>query len=152
MQHNGFKRICSYACGLLVAVAVTPAAWAAPKDALVTQGRMQVLMASRPAAGYFVLQNQGKTTLVLTGASAPDCQGLMLHQSTTKGGMARMAMIKSLPVPPQGSVRFAPGGHHLMCMQPSGVLLSGHGTETVTLRFEDGGSIDALFAIQGVHR
>jgi periplasmic copper chaperone A len=59
-------------------------------------------------------------------------------------------MVASVPVPPQGSVRFAPGGYHLMCMQPSGALLTRSGTETVTLHFADGGSVTAPFAIQGV--
>ena len=111
---------------------------------------MQVLLPSRPAAGYFTLENRGNTPLVLSGASAPDCQSLMLHQSTTEGGVARMAMVASVPVPPHGSVSFTPGGYHLMCMQPSGALLTHTGTETVTLRFADGDTVSAPFAIQGV--
>ena len=117
-----------------------------------TQGRIQVLLPSRPAAGYFTLENRGGTPLVLSGASAPDCQSLMLHQSTTEGGIARMAMVASVPVPPHGSVQFAPGGYHLMCMQPSGALLTRTGSETVTLRFADGASVSAPFAIQGVKK
>jgi copper(I)-binding protein len=145
---------------LLIALATAQTAWAAPPDAppgappgaTVTQGRIQVLLPSRPAAGYFTLQNHGGTPLVLSGANAPDCQSLMLHQSTVEGGMARMAMVASVPVPPHGSISFAPGGYHLMCMQPSGVLLTRAGSETVTLRFADGGSVSAPFAIQGVRK
>jgi copper(I)-binding protein len=135
---------------LLIALAATPAASAASPDVTVTEGRMQVLLPSRPAAGYFTLENRGNTPLVLSGASAPDCQSLMLHQSTTEGGVARMAMVASVPVPPHGSVRFTPGGYHLMCMQPSGALLTHTGSETVTLRFTGGDSVSAPFAIQGV--
>jgi periplasmic copper chaperone A len=141
------------AARLLIALAVAPpfvpAAWAASPDVTVSQGRMQVLLPSRPAAGYFTVKNQGDTPLTLSGASAPDCQSLMLHQSTTDGGMARMAMVTSVPVPPHGSVSFSPGGYHLMCMQPSGALLTHQGSETVTLRFADGGSVSAPFAIRG---
>jgi copper(I)-binding protein len=118
----------------------------------VTQGRLQVLLPSRPAAGYFTLQNRGDVPLVLSGASAPDCRSLMLHQSKMEGDMARMAMIASVPVPPHASITFAPGGYHLMCMQPSGVLLTNAGSETVTLHFADGGSVSAPFAIQGVRK
>ncbi|WP_428484007.1 copper chaperone PCu(A)C [Rhodopila sp.] len=125
-------------------------AWGAAADAVVTQGRMQVLLPSRPAAGYFTLENRGDTPLVLSGASAPDCTSLMLHQSTTEGGMARMAMVDTVPVPPHGTVRFAPGGYHLMCMDPSGPLLRHTGTEPVTLHFANGGSLAAAFAIEGV--
>ena len=131
-------------------MALTPTAQAAPPEVTVTQGRMQVLLPSRPAAGYFTLENEGAMPLVLSGASAPDCQSLMLHQSTEQGGMARMAMVTSVPVPPHGSISFAPGGYHLMCMEPSGALLTHTGTETVTLEFAGGGSVSAPFAIQGV--
>jgi copper(I)-binding protein len=119
-------------------------------DVAVTGGQMRVLLPSRPAAGYFTLENRGGSALVLTGASAPDCQSLMLHQSTEDGGMARMAMVTAVPVPPHGTLRFAPGGYHLMCMQPSGALLTHAGSETVTLHFADGGSVSAPFAIQGI--
>jgi periplasmic copper chaperone A len=139
------------ASALLIALAMTvPPAWAASPDVAVTGGRMQVLIASRPAAGYFTLENRGSTPLQLSGASAPDCQSLMLHQSTETGGMSRMDMVTSVPVPPHGHISFSPGGYHLMCMQPSGVLLTHKGTETVTLHFADGGSVSAPFAIQGV--
>jgi copper(I)-binding protein len=111
---------------------------------------MQVLLPSRPAAGYFNLENRGNTTLVLSGANAPDCQSLMVHHSTTEGGMARMAMVASLPIPPRASIRFSPGGYHLMCTEPSGALLSHAGTETVTLQFAGGRSVSAPFAIEGI--
>jgi periplasmic copper chaperone A len=138
------------ALSVSLALTLTPTAWAAPPDAAITQGRIQVLLPSRPAAGYFTLSNHGDTRLVLSGASAPDCQSLMLHQSSTQGGMASMAMVASVPVPPHGSIQFAPGGYHLMCMQPTGPLLTRQGTEIVTLHFADGGSVSAPFAIQGV--
>ena len=128
---------------------VTGPGSAAP-DVAVTGGRIQVLLPSRPAAGYFTLENHGGSAVVLSGASAPDCQSLMLHQSTEDGGMARMAMVDAVPVPPHGTLRFAPGGYHLMCMQPSGALLTHTGSETVTLRFAGGGTVSAPFAIQGI--
>src|ERR1700739_2319281 len=81
---------------LLLALAATPSAWAASPDVKVTDARMQVLLPSRPAAGYFTLQNRGVVPLVLSGASAPDCQSVMLHRSITEGGMSRMAMVTSV--------------------------------------------------------
>jgi periplasmic copper chaperone A len=73
----------------------------------------------------------------------------MLHQSKIEGDMARMAMVVSVPGPPHGSISFTPGGYHVMCMQPSGVLLTHAGSETVTLHCADGRSVSALFAIRG---
>jgi hypothetical protein len=64
----------------LFALTLAPAAHAALPETTITQGRIQVLLPSRPAAGYFTLENRGDTALVLSGASAPDCQSLMLHR------------------------------------------------------------------------
>lgn len=151
LRESGFRRTVGPAVSaLLLGLAGTPLARAAAPDVTVSGGRMQVLLPSRPAAGYFTLDNHGAKPLVLSGASAPDCQSLMLHQSTTKGGMSSMAMVATVPVPPHGSLSFAPGGYHLMCMQPSGPLLAHKGTETVTLRFADGSTVTAPFAIQGI--
>jgi periplasmic copper chaperone A len=122
-------------------------AFAASPEVAVTDGRMQVLIASRPAAGYFTVHNNGAQSLSLVGAQAPDCSSVMLHHSSEQGGMARMEMIDSVLVPPHGSVSFQPGGYHLMCMDPSGALLTGSGTETVTLKFADGGTTQAPFTI-----
>jgi copper(I)-binding protein len=113
---------------------------------------MQVIMAGRPVAGYFVLKNNSDTQLSLTGASAPDCSSLMLHKSSNQNGTERMEMVSSVRIPMNGTVRFAPGGYHLMCMDPKGALLSGKGTETVTLQFADGGTLQAPFAIAELHR
>lgn len=144
------KLICS---GLLLFALATPvAARATPPDVTLTQGRMQVLLPSRPAAGYFTLENKGDTPQILSGAAAPDCQSLMMHRSTTDGGTARMAMVDSVQVPAHGTVSFEPGGYHLMCMQPSGTLLTHKGTETVTLHFAGGDTISASFAIEGARR
>lgn len=134
---------------LLLLLAAAPSVQAAQPDAAITQGRIHVLLPSRPAAGYFTLRNNTDAPLLLSGASAPDCQSLMLHQSMTQGGMSSMSMVTSVPVPPHGSLTFAPGGYHLMCMQPSGPLLSHAGTETVTLHFAGGDTVSAPFAIEG---
>jgi copper(I)-binding protein len=121
-------------------------------DAKITGGRIQVLLASRPAAGYFTLENQGDSALMLNGASAPDCKSMMLHESKNESGVEHMDMVAMVPVPPHGTVKFAPGGYHLMCMQPSGPLLTHKGTEPVTLHFAGGATMEVPFNIQGVHR
>jgi copper(I)-binding protein len=131
-----------------ILLATAQAARAAPPDVTVTQAQIRVILPSRPAVAYFTLSNQGATRLVLSGASAPDCQSLMMHQSTTRDGIDRMEMVDSLPVPPHGSVSFSPGAYHLMCIQPSGALLARKGLEPVTLHFTDGTSVTAPFAIR----
>jgi hypothetical protein len=109
---------------------------------------MRMVITSRPVAGYFSVSNDSDQAHQLVGASSPDCGALMLHQSTSKGGVERMAMLKSVPVPAHGSVSFAPGGYHLMCMSPAPDVKVGS-LVPVTLRFEDGGTLSANFPVRG---
>lgn len=109
---------------------------------------LRVLIPSRPAAGYFVLRNDGDAARQLVGARSPACGGLMLHRSLQESGQDRMEMVESVEVPPHGAVRFAPGGYHLMCMSPGADVKPG-GQVPVTLRFADGAALTASFAVKG---
>ncbi len=130
----------------LLLLAAVPRAGAAD---LVVQGAwMRLLMSSRPAAGYFVLRNEGATARTLVGASSPGCAGLMLHRSLDEGGQERMAMVASVDIPAHGTLRFAPGGYHLMCMSPGAAVRVGSSL-AVTLRFADGATVESMFAVKG---
>ncbi len=146
-------RAVSVALASLSLMAAAPEATPSPglkpvSDVEVRNGRISVVMFSRPAAGYFELDNHGAAPLMLTGASTPGCGSLTLHRTLNAGGTARMEAVKQVAVPAQGSVAFKPGGYHLMCMQPAQSLKPG-GTAPVTLRFADGGSETAQFAVVG---
>jgi copper(I)-binding protein len=71
----------------------------------------------------------------------------MLHKSETMGGMAHMSDESAIDVPAKGTLSFAPGGYHVMCMSPSAAVKPG-GTVTMTLRFGDGTSLTAPFAVR----
>ena len=109
---------------------------------------MRVVLPSRPAAGYFTLSNSSATDRTLVGAETPACGKLMLHRSVHQGGQDRMEMMSSVPVPAHGAVKFAPGGNHLMCLSPTADVAPGHAL-TVTLRFADGATLAAIFAVRG---
>lgn len=117
-------------------------------DLSVQDGWLRLLIPSRPAAGYFTLHNDGAAARTLVGASSPGCATLMLHRSLSQGGQERMVMVAGVPVPAHGTLSFAPGGYHLMCMSPAADLHPG-GHVPVTLRFADGGSVDASFSVKG---
>jgi hypothetical protein len=72
----------------------------------------------------------------------------MLHRSVNDNGQERMEMVASVSVPAHGEVKFAPGGYHLMCMSPTAAAARG-GSVSVTLRFQDGGSLVAIFPVRG---
>ena len=101
-----------------------------------------------PAAGYFTLSNSTAVTQTLIGASSPACGSLMLHQSVTQGGIEQMIMVPKVSVPAHGTLQFAPGGYHLMCMSPAGIMRPGQSVP-VTLQFEGGGTLSARFPVRG---
>ena len=108
---------------------------------------MQTTIPSRPAAGYFTLKNNGDVDRVLVEASSPGCESIMMHNSESVGGIQKMLMVDSVPVPAHQSVAFAPGGFHLMCMSPAESMKPGSSVP-VTLTFEGGLSLTSDFPIR----
>jgi hypothetical protein len=107
----------------------------------------RALPAKLPAGGYFDLHNGGKIPAHLTGAQSPACGMLMLHKSSEKGGMSSMEDVQSIDVASGATVKFAPGGYHLMCMEPTAAMKPG-GAVAVTLKFSDGSVATAKFAVK----
>lgn len=107
---------------------------------------MRYLLPNIPAAAYMRLQNNGAAAVVLTGAASPACGMLMLHKSEDNSGMAMMMDVPSITVPAHGSVTLAPGGYHLMCMQPR---MKVGDRVTVTLNFQDGTSLAVVLPVYG---
>ena len=131
----------------IAALALAAIAAGPPPGVAVHGPWMRSVIPSRPAAGYFTLTNDSASALSLVGASSPGCGVLMLHKSMNMGGQEMMAMVKSIPLPPHGKVVFAPGGYHLMCMQPTAAVKPGGGVP-VTLRFANGETITTTFPVR----
>ncbi len=121
-------------------------AFAAPPPITVVQPWFRYVVPQVPAGGYLTLHNGSSEPAVLTGASSPACGMLMLHRSETSGGADRMVPVASVVVPPGGSISFAPGGYHLMCMQPR--MTPGTSVH-VTLTFQGGQTVRAAFPVFG---
>jgi copper(I)-binding protein len=114
-------------------------------DLVLKDGWMRSLPAGLPAAGYFSLHNGGSKDRVLTDAASPACGMLMLHRSDDKGGMTAMDDVSEVSIPAGGTLTFAPGGYHLMCMDAH---LKVGSTVPVTLRFRDGTTLQTQFAVR----
>jgi len=127
-----------FVAGLVFATATH--AFAGTDGLSVSDGWMRIIVASRPAAGYFTLRNDGPAERKLVDASSPDCGMMMLHRSKTENGVDKMMPVKAVTVPAHGSVRFAPGGYHIMCMQPKTAVKPGKSIP-VTLSFGDGSTL-----------
>lgn len=105
------------------------------------------LPAKLPAGGYFTLHNNGAQTITLTGAESSACGMLMLHKTENKSGTGMMMDMPTIPVPAGSELKFAPGGYHLMCMDPTPAMKPGR-TVSVTLEFSDGTKTHVPFAVK----
>ena len=145
-MHMNFSRLWLASFALMPALIVLPIS-AAGNDLALSNAYVQVTIPSRPAAGYFTLKNSGDRERVLVAASSPGCGSVMLHKSELVGSVETMREVESVTVPAHGSIEFAPGGLHIMCMSPSETLKPGTMTR-VTLSFKDGESLTSDFAVR----
>lgn len=143
-HHSTVKSACVTA--LCLAILSIGNAFAA-ENVAITDAWIRALPAGVPSGGYFTLHNGGQKPLILTGASSPGCGMLMLHKSETMGGMSSMHHVDELEVPAGGTIKFAPGGYHLMCMDAKPVITPG-GAVPVTLTFKDGTNLTVKFGVR----
>ena len=87
------------------------------------------------AAGYLTLTNNTPQSIIITRVSSPQFEAVEMHESVLEDGVSRMYALGSLTVPPHRSVRFEPGGKHLMLMRPVADV------EQVTLEFYAGEAV-----------
>lgn len=132
----------SLAIALLLVAGVTNAADAPSIKA--NSGWLRVLPGNLPAGGYVSFENVSDRTVSIVGASSPDYASAMIHRSSTDGGMGRMEMIDSVPLPPKGKVAFSPGGYHVMLMDSKHPVKPGDKI-MVTFALSDGGKLPVTF-------
>jgi copper(I)-binding protein len=76
-------------------------------------------------AGYMVMENPSDKNQIVQSVSADTFAKVMIHRTEIKGGMARMTHQKQVTIPAGGTLKFAPGGYHLMLMNPKQSLRAG---------------------------
>ena len=74
------------------------------------------LGSSGVGAGYFIITSAKPDRIVAISSSA--AEAIEIHSSVTEGGMMSMKRLLSVPLPAGKSVKFAPGGLHLMVFSP----------------------------------
>ena len=128
---------------LFALLASTAAAQAAPVD--VTDAWFRSLPGKLPAGGYFTAQNNTGREVAITGVNSAACGMLMMHRSSSKGGMSGMDMVDKVTLPPGRIVKFAPGGYHLMCEAPKLKI----GTKApVAINLSNGGTVVVAFQVK----
>lgn len=98
-------------------------------------------------AGYASLRNAGDAPLSVTGAYSVDFGSVSLHQSIEENGVERMRPLGSVVIAPGASAMFAPGGKHLMLMQPARELKSGDRVK-IHISIETGDGATADFVVR----
>ncbi len=109
-----------------------------------SQGWIRVLPGDLPAGAYVMLENTGDQAATLHSVRSASYASVMLHKSTTEGGMGRMSMVDSLAIPAHGKAELAPGGYHLMLMKAASPVKPGDKIR-MTLTFGDGSTLDTDF-------
>ena len=137
----------AFASGALACLLLAPNTSAAA-SITIEHPWMRLIIKSRPAAGYFTLHNDADLPIELTGASSSGCGSVMLHQSKDVNGVEKMLPVEDVTVPAHGTVSFAPGGYHLMCMQPQNSMVVGQQVPVI-LKFADGKTVTADFPVKG---
>ncbi|MEJ2346295.1 MAG: copper chaperone PCu(A)C [Gammaproteobacteria bacterium] len=132
----------------LLCVAWTAAAWAAGPSTQIDNARIRLLPGDLPLAGYFELTNNGQHTLTLTGASSPAFRRVMMHHSVHQNGQDRMLPVAKMTVAPGKTIRFAPGGYHLMLMHRNRTLHVGDSVP-IRLHFASGHDLEVKFKVGG---
>ena len=135
----------------------TPTDAAAPvlvKGVSITNPRLVLApVAGNPAAVYFDLSYAGDAGVTLSSVAVEGAGMAMIHQTVEKDGAMAMMDADPIALTTGNPVSFAPGGMHVMAMQPSDAWKPG-GTAKVTLTLSDGTthSFDAAVRAAGEER
>jgi copper(I)-binding protein len=105
---------------------------------------------AKVAGGYLTIENKGSAPDRLLSATSEMAKKLEIHDMAVSNGVMTMRPLEGgLTLAAGGSLKFAPGGLHLMFVDLAAPLRQGERVP-VTLKFEHGGEIKALFEVQGV--
>ncbi len=135
-----------FACLILALAPIAPAteeAGVSVRDAWVREAPPGVSM----MAGYMVLQNKTSRPQALVAASSSVFETVMIHRSVTKQGMTGMEHTPKIELLPNASLLFAPGGYHLMLLNPKRRLHSGDRVEIV-LEFRGGLVVPVAYEVR----
>jgi hypothetical protein len=95
---------------------------------------------TRPSAAYVTIRNTGDRPERLIEVTTPVAGHAETHAMAHEGGMMKMRPAGPLEIPPEGELRLAPGGLHIMLMELKEPLEEG-ASLALTLVFETAGEV-----------
>ena len=102
---------------------------------------------ARSLAGYLVLRNPCDVPVEVLDVESRDFGMPMIHRTVEENGVSRMRPARRLLLAPGESLRFEPGGLHLMLMRPLRPLAEGD-FAGVRLVLADGRRVFAEFPVR----
>lgn len=104
-------------------------------------------MAMPMMAGFGRIENRCATPVTIVGVSSPAFADVSLHETRVVDGVSRMRALPELRIAPEAAAMLAPGGLHLMLMQPRAALAPG-GTIVVEFALQGGGVLRGEFVVR----
>lgn len=125
--------VCLVTLAAIAVRATTPALSAADAWVRATPG-------ADVAAAYLTLRNVGTQPITIVGVRSPLAGMAMIHETKLVGTQSTMRAREQLRLAPGETVRFAPGGLHVMLQMLAHPLKPGDEVPLVLL-LEDGGTL-----------
>jgi copper(I)-binding protein len=121
---------------LLILVLLFPAGAFAELE--ISEARIKNLPPTVPVrAGYMTIHNSSQMAVSIIAIRSDAFASVEVHRSVMQDGMMRMEPVNNLPIAPGASLQLAPGGLHLMMMQPVQATRPGDDIEII-LQLDDG--------------
>jgi periplasmic copper chaperone A len=146
------RYIVGWAALALSLCAATPllAAAAAPLPATIAISQAWI-RANAPgldvAAAYFNVRNSGKQPVVLSGISTPVAASATMHMTVISKGISSMRELDGLTIAAGETVKFEPGGMHVMLMGLKAPLQPGR-SAALQFRFGNGAVLQIVARIK----
>jgi copper(I)-binding protein len=138
-----WRHLVGLALALTPVAAATGEAGVSVRDAWVREAPPGVTM----MAGYMVLQNNTSRSQVLVAARSSGFETVMIHSTIVKDGMTGMEHAPQIELLPNASLLFAPGGYHLMLLNPKRMLRAGDRVD-ISLAFRGGLVIPVAYEVR----
>jgi copper(I)-binding protein len=120
-------------------------------DLVISQGWSRATPGgAKIGGGYLTIENKGSAPDRLVAVSGDVAGKIEVHEMAVKNGVMTMRPLENgLTIAPGKTVKFAPGGLHLMMIDLKNPLKQGDKV-AVTLEFEKAGKVTASLDVQGV--
>lgn len=138
-------------CAAILSCLLASAAQAGDAKIVVTQAWSRATPnGSKVAGGYLTIENKGTAPDKLLSASTDAVKKVEIHEMAVTDGIMTMRPVEGgLPIDPGGTVKFAPGGLHLMIVGLTGPLVQGDKVPLL-LKFEEAGEIAVSFDVRAM--